>query len=456
MLLLAAALPHPLLPPQRLSQPAPQGGVRQPPWSSRSSSQEVLAQRKGAGSVFKAHTHKRKGAAKLRALDYAERHGYIKGLVTSIEHDPGRGAPLAVVAFRDPYKYRLNKERMLAVEGLHTGQFVHCGKKGLFLARASLACIDADGVMRVQSVRRDPVSELTIGNVLPLGRVPEGTVVCSVEEKAGDRGSIARTSGTFATVVGHNEDAGKTRVRLPSGARKTLPSRARCIVGLVAGGGRIDKPLLKAGTAYHKYKAKRNCWPRVRGVAMNPVEHPHGGGNHQHIGHPSTVSRNAPPVQWAFTADLLMPEGGSYRCSPDGSAAWWSQGEAGRQGQLRMRWSWRLSCALYSLRSPPCTSRACKRTHPCSDHPAHPLAAERAKAYLGLSLRVLKPGARKGSAEESVVASCCLSGRWENLKYFEGLLSRQRWDGGSPCNLPAKKSSLFSIALAATHCCSSQ
>ncbi|CDJ45361.1 50S ribosomal protein L2, apicoplast [Eimeria tenella] len=229
----------------------------------------IRSQRKGRGSVFRAHTHKRKGAAKLRALDYAERNGYIKGLVTSIEHDPGRGAPLAVVSFRDAYRYRINKERMLAVEGLHTGQFIHCGKK----------------------------ADLTIGNVLPLGKVPEGTVVCSVEEKAGDRGTIAKTSGTFATVVGHSEETGKTRVRLPSGARKTLPSRSRCIIGLVAGGGRIDKPLLKAGTAYHKYKAKRNCWPKVRGVAMNPVEHPHGGGNHQHIGHPSTVSRTAPPGQ---------------------------------------------------------------------------------------------------------------------------------------------------------------
>lgn len=62
-------------------------------------------------------------------------------------------------------------------------------------------------------------------------------------------------------------------------------------VGLVSGGGRIDKPMLKAGRAYHKYKAKRNCWPKVRGVAMNPVEHPHGGGNHQHIGKASTVKR---------------------------------------------------------------------------------------------------------------------------------------------------------------------
>lgn len=71
------------------------------------------------------------------------------------------------------------------------------------------------------------------------------------------------------------------------------------MVGLVAGGGRLDKPLLKAGRAYHKYKAKRNEWPKVRGVAMNPVEHPHGGGNHQHIGHASTCSKEAVPGQKA-------------------------------------------------------------------------------------------------------------------------------------------------------------
>ena len=61
--------------------------------------------------------------------------------------------------------------------------------------------------------------------------------------------------------------------------------------GIVAGGGRIDKPILKAGRAYFKYKAKRHGWPRVRAVCMNPVDHPFGGGNHQHIGKPSTVAR---------------------------------------------------------------------------------------------------------------------------------------------------------------------
>lgn len=225
----------------------------------------IRSQRKGAGSVFKSHNKHRKGAPKFRAIDYAERHGYIKGVVKEIIHDPGRGAPLAMVVFRDPYKYKLRKELFLAVEGMYTGQFVYCGRK----------------------------ANLQIGNILPIGVMPEGTVVCNLEEKAGDRGKLARASGNHATVISHNPDTKKTRIKLPSGAKKVVQSTNRAMVGIIAGGGRIDKPILKAGRAYHKYKAKRNSWPKVRGVAMNPVEHPHGGGNHQHIGKASTVRRDA-------------------------------------------------------------------------------------------------------------------------------------------------------------------
>jgi len=224
----------------------------------------IRGQRKGAGSIFRSHTKRRKGAAKLRSLDHAERHGYVKGVVKDIIHDPGRGAPLAVVVFRDPYKFKLRKELFIATEGMHTGQFIYCGRK----------------------------AALQIGNILPVGIMPEGTIICNIEEKSGDRGKLARTSGGYATVVTHNKDSGVTRVKLPSGVKKVVPSFNRASVGIVAGGGRIDKPLLQAGRAYHKYKVKRNSWPKVRGVAMNPVEHPHGGGNHQHIGFPSTVRRD--------------------------------------------------------------------------------------------------------------------------------------------------------------------
>ena len=229
----------------------------------------IRTQRKGHGGIFKAHTKHRQGAAGFRTLDFAERHGYIRGVVREIVHDPGRGAPLAKVEFRDPYKYRKITETFVATEGMYTGQFVYCGKK----------------------------ATLVVGNVLPLEKMPEGTIICNVEEKSGDGGALARCSGNYATVIGHNAEVGTTRIKMPSGAKKVISNTCRAMVGLVAGGGRIDKPLLKAGRAYYKYKAKRNCWPKVRGVAMNPVDHPHGGGNHQHIGHASTVSRYAPPGQ---------------------------------------------------------------------------------------------------------------------------------------------------------------
>lgn len=225
----------------------------------------IRNQRKGAGSIFTANTRLRKNPAKFRTLDYSERHGYIRGIVKDIIHDPGRGAPLAKVAFRDPYKFRINHETFIANEGMYTGQFIYAGKK----------------------------ASLTVGNVLPLGSMPEGTVVSNVEEKVGDRGALGRTSGNYITIIGHQPEDGKTRVKLPSGAKKVIASTARGMVGIVAGGGRTDKPLLKASRAKAKYAVKRNAWPKTRGVAMNPVDHPHGGGNHQHIGKASTISREA-------------------------------------------------------------------------------------------------------------------------------------------------------------------
>merc|ERR1712205_150207 len=203
----------------------------------------IRAQRRGAGSIFKSHSKHRKGSVSLRTLDYAERTGYIKGVVKDIIHDPGRGAPLAVVQFRSAYSYKLDKELFAAAEGMYTGQFIYCGKK----------------------------AQLAVGNVLPVSEMPEGTVICNLEHVAGNGGKIARASG----------------------ARKTVSNKCRAMVGIIAGGGRIDKPMLKAGTAFHKYKnGKRNEWPVVRGVCMNPVEHPFGGGNQQHIGKPATVRRD--------------------------------------------------------------------------------------------------------------------------------------------------------------------
>uniref|UniRef100_A0A8C5LZD9 Ribosomal protein L8 n=1 Tax=Leptobrachium leishanense TaxID=445787 RepID=A0A8C5LZD9_9ANUR len=130
-------------------------------------------------------------------------HGYIKGIVKDIIHDPGRGAPLAKVAFRDPYRFKKRTELFVAAEGIHTGQFVYCGKK----------------------------AQLNIGNVLPVSTMPEGTIVCCVEEKPGDHGKLARVYGNYATVISHNPETKKTRVKLPSGSKKVILNRNRMVGG---------------------------------------------------------------------------------------------------------------------------------------------------------------------------------------------------------------------------------
>jgi len=230
----------------------------------------IRSQRKGrANGVYRAHKHFRIAAAQYRRLDFAERHGYIRGVVKTIRHDPGRGAPLAEVSFRDPYKYSTRKEYFLAAEGTYTGQYIYCGSS----------------------------ANVAVGNVLPLSEIPEGTIICNVEEHTGDRGTYGRATGCYATIIGQSDDGLKTRVRLPSGARKTLPATCRATIGLIASGGRTEKPILKAGNQFHLYKRKRANFPKVQGVNMNPVDHPHGGGNHKHLGKPGTVSKYSPAGQ---------------------------------------------------------------------------------------------------------------------------------------------------------------
>jgi len=137
-------------------------------------------------------------------------------------------------------------------------------------------------------------AEVNVGNILPVKGIPEGSAICNIEQYNGDRGVFARAGGSYAIIVSHSDDENKTKIKLPSGVKKTINSDSRAMLGIVAGGGRVDKPILKAGNQYHKFKAKKNIWPRVKGLCMNPVEHPHGGGNHQHIGHATTVARDTP------------------------------------------------------------------------------------------------------------------------------------------------------------------
>jgi large subunit ribosomal protein L2 len=182
----------------------------------------------------------------------------VSGSIVDLIHAPGRTSPLAELQLPS------GKDYVLAAEGMKVGDSVTIGDTGI----------------------------IRPGNVMMLANIPEGTLVHNVELLPGDGGKLIRTAGTSGTVVSRGE---KVVVLMPSGAMKQFEPRCRAAVGVVAGGGRTDKPLGKSGKKYHSLKSKSKMHFKVSGVAMNPVDHPHGGGAHQHVGKPSTVSRNAPP-----------------------------------------------------------------------------------------------------------------------------------------------------------------
>jgi large subunit ribosomal protein L2 len=208
----------------------------------------------------------RRGAGKPRYLSPSHRHEgkaryprYLKGKIKidEIIHNPGLTAPLAILKFDG------KKMRLIAGEGMKVGD-----------------TMDFSG------------EEIKIGNVLPIKKIPEGTPIYNIEASPGDGGKFARSAGNSATIVSHGE---KTLIKLPSKKEKEFDPSCRATIGIAAGGGRKEKPLVKAGKKFHSLRSKARRYPIVRGIAMNPVDHPHGGGSHQHVGKPSSVSRNAPP-----------------------------------------------------------------------------------------------------------------------------------------------------------------
>ncbi len=174
-------------------------------------------------------------------------------------HDPGRGSPLALINLEDGESYY-----SVVPEGIYEGQNVEMGTEA--------------------SVR--------IGNVVPIGRLPEGTTVCNIEMSPGDGGRLARSSGSFATIVSHTPDG--TMLKMPSGKSRYINDLCLATVGVVSGAGRTEKPFLKAGTKFHLMKAKGHKYPRTRGRAMIAAVHPYGGGRRGGR-KGTTVSHRTPP-----------------------------------------------------------------------------------------------------------------------------------------------------------------
>jgi large subunit ribosomal protein L2 len=131
------------------------------------------------------------------------------------------------------------------------------------------------------------------GNIMRLKDVPTGSFVCNIESRPGDRGKFLRACGTSAQVV--TKDAKKIIVKMPSKQKKEFNPNCLATIGVVAGSGRGARPLLKAGNAYHKRKARNKLFPIVKGVAMNACDHPHGGTHRRNLGRPTALKRSTPP-----------------------------------------------------------------------------------------------------------------------------------------------------------------
>jgi large subunit ribosomal protein L2 len=218
----------------------------------------IQGQRRGRGGpTFRAPSHRYKADLSHRTVEDAD---VVSGTVVDIEHDPARSAPVAAVEFEDG-----DQRLVLAPEGVGLGDQIQVGIS----------------------------AEIAPGNTMPLAEIPEGVPVCNVEANPGDGGKFARASGVSAQLLTHDRKVAV--VKLPSGEMKRLDPDCRATIGVVAGGGRTEKPHVKAGNKYHKMKARGTKWPNVRGVAMNAVDHPFGGGGRQHPGKPKSISRNAPP-----------------------------------------------------------------------------------------------------------------------------------------------------------------
>ena len=219
----------------------------------------ILVQRKGRGNLWaRSPSHRHVGEVKYRS--FKEGEDQFKFKVIELVHAPGRGAPVARIKYDDD-----TKGLWLPPEGIYEGdEFIQA----------------ETGVVEV-------------GNVLPLKEMPLGTLVCNIEGVPQDGGKFARASGVAAIV--RNKSGRKVELLFRSKKTKWFDEKCLCTVGVVAGGGRTDKPFLKAGNKHYYVQSKAKKWPIVRGVTMNAASHPYGGGAKQSPHKSTTTSRNAPP-----------------------------------------------------------------------------------------------------------------------------------------------------------------
>jgi large subunit ribosomal protein L2 len=215
----------------------------------------LIQQRRGKGSVFRAPSHRFVAEVSHAKLSAEEQKGRVRDLL----HCPGHSGPLAVVEYKSG-----EIAFMIAPEGMHVDQEV------------------ATGTQVIET-----------GNTLALRNIPEGTYIYNIESKPGDGGKFVRSSGVTARVVARFGT--DVSVMLPSKKERMFHQDCRATIGIIAGSGRLEKPLLRAGNGYFKAHARNRNYPNVNGTSMNAVDHPYGTSRSSKKGRPTIAKRHAPP-----------------------------------------------------------------------------------------------------------------------------------------------------------------
>ena len=222
----------------------------------RNNQGKITARHRGGG-------HKRQ----YRVIDFRRDKDGVKGRVASIQYDPNRSARIALIHYLDG-----EKRYILAPDGLKQGQILESG----------------------------PEAAPVVGNCLPMSRIPAGTTIHNIELLPGRGGAMCRSAGSSATLMARESEW--AQLMLPSGEIRRVPSTCRATVGKVGNSDHMNITLGKAGRK--RWLGRR---PHVRGTAMNPHDHPHGGGEGRTKGGRHPVSPTGKPAKGGGTRNRRKP-----------------------------------------------------------------------------------------------------------------------------------------------------
>jgi large subunit ribosomal protein L2 len=229
---------------------------RQKKKGGRNNQGKITARHRGGG-------HKQQ----YRIIDFRRNKDGVPAKVNSIQYDPGRTARIALLHYVDG-----DKAYILAPDGLQVGATVESG----------------------------PNAPPTVGNCLPLRAIPAGTTIHSIELLPGQGAVLCRSAGMGATLMAR--ESAWAQIQLPSGEIRRIPGQCRATIGVVGNGDHMNVVIGKAG---------RNRWkgirPTVRGTAMNPIDHPHGGGEGRTKGGRHPVTPQGKPTKGGMTRKRRKP-----------------------------------------------------------------------------------------------------------------------------------------------------